>query len=111
MIKEKKLSEYLIKAKNLDESNYVKKVKIAILSSFTINGILEVLKVKLAKKSVHAQTYLGGYNQYNQEILDRESQLYKFLPNITFLILDIRDILPEFYYSAHFISPGFICFC
>ena len=43
---EKKLSEYLTLAKNIPFQNNNKEIKIAILSSFTINGLDECLKVK-----------------------------------------------------------------
>jgi FkbH-like protein len=100
---EKKLSYYLIKSKTL-QNNFEKSIRISILSSFTLNGIEESFKVKCAEKNIQCTTYLGAYNQYNQEILNTESKLYQFNPDITFLILDTRSILGDLWYSPYSIN-------
>jgi len=43
---EKSLSYYIREAKNLKKIEYGKKIKIGILSSFTITGLAETIKVK-----------------------------------------------------------------
>ncbi|WP_246282084.1 HAD-IIIC family phosphatase [Nitrosopumilus ureiphilus] len=83
------------------ENNFEKSTRIAILSSFTLNGIEEIFKVKCAEKKINCVTYLGGYNQYNQEILNSESKLYQFNPDIAFLILDTRSLLGDLWYSPY----------
>jgi FkbH-like protein len=98
---EPKLSYFLTEAQNIEKKKFEKKIKIAILSSFTINGLAETLQVKSAQKNIECKTFLGGYNQYNQEILDKNSNLYKFLPDITFLILDVRNILGNSFYFPY----------
>ena len=98
---EKKLSYYLNKEKNLQINENREKLKIAIIGSFTLNGLPEVLKVKCSDIKINLEYYLGKYNQYNQEIIDSKSELYKFNPDLTFLILEPRTILGE---SFHFIS-------
>jgi len=100
---EQKISYYLKKSKTL-KNNSEKKLRISILSSFTLNGIEEIFKVKCDEKNISCNTCLGGYNQYNQEILDPQSQLYQFQPNITFLILDTRSILEDLWYSPYSIN-------
>lgn len=92
------------KANDLDIEKFDKKIRIAILSSFTIHGLAETLKVKCAENKIAGSTFLGGYNQFSQEILNSQSQLYKFLPDITFLILDTRSILGELFYNPYSIS-------
>ena len=106
MISEKKLSHYINKSKALDNSKLEKKIRVALLASFTINGLEEVLKVKCAEKNIDCVTYLGGYNQYNQDILDRESNLYKFSPDITFLVLDTRTILGNIFHFPYSLSTS-----
>ncbi len=98
---EKSLSEYLSLSEKLDPNTYDKQIKIGFLSSFTINGLPEVLKIKCNEMQISCQTYLSEYNQYNQEILDSNSQLYKFQPDIAFLLLDIRSILGDFFYFPY----------
>lgn len=103
MTNEHKLSYYLAKSKIL-EKNFEKNIRIAILSSFTLNGIEETFKVKCAEKKINCETYLGNYDQYHQEILNNESNLYRFNPDIAFLILDTRSILGDLWYSPYSID-------
>jgi FkbH-like protein len=105
---ELKLSHYIVTAKNLDPKlgNSTKKIKIALLGSFTLNGLEETLRVKCANNRIASQTYVAGYNQYHQEILDPKSELYKFSPDISFLILDIRSILGNLFYSPYSVSAS-----
>ena len=102
---EEKLSYYLTKSKLLS-NNFEKNIRISFLSSFTINGIEECFKVKCAGKKINCTTYLGGYNQYNQEILDTKSQLYQFNPDITFVILDTRSILEDLWYYPYSVDES-----
>jgi len=101
---EKTLSEYLTLSKNIDDLKFEKKLKVAILSSFTINGLDEILHVKCSEIGINYQSYLGGYNQYNQEFLNPESDYYKFSPDITFLIIDIRNFLGDHFHYPYNIS-------
>ena len=101
---EKTLSEYITLEKNLDDVKFDKKLKIAILSSFTINGLDETLHVKCSEFGVRYQSYVANYNQYNQEILNPKSDLYNFSPDITFLIIDIRSLLGDYFYFPSSIS-------
>ena len=72
-------------------------VKIAILSSFTMKGIKEILSVKCCELGILAEFYLAEYSQYSQEILDVNSGLYKFAPDLIIIFLDTRAILGEQY--------------
>jgi len=76
-------------------------LRVAFLASSTINGFEETMRVKCFQKGIECITYVGDYNQYNQEILNQDSELYKFKPDITFLILDTRHILGEHFFSWH----------
>ena len=100
----KKISYYINIAKSLDIKGYEKKIRIALLGSFTLNGIEETLQAKCAELNVGCITFVSGYNQYNQEILNSTSDLYKFSPEISFLILDSRSILGKLFYFPYSIS-------
>jgi len=104
MLDEKKLSYYIGKSKTLQPFDAEKKIRIVILGSFTLNGLEEVLRVKCSEIQIQCNTYLAAYNQYNQEILNSQSELYKFSPDITFLIIDTRSILGELFFSPYLIS-------
>jgi FkbH-like protein len=106
MHREPKLSHYIIKSKSIDNSKLEKKIRVALLSSFTINGLEETFRVKCAENRLACTTYVSGYNQYNQDILNTGSDLYKFSPDITFLILDTRSILKDLFYSPYSVSAA-----
>jgi FkbH-like protein len=101
MFTEKNLSYYINKSVELLDKNFEKNTRIGIISSFTIDGLKESIKVKAAEKNFGCVTYLSGYNQYNQEILNPKSNLYSFSPDITFLIIDTRNILGDLFYFAY----------
>ncbi|MEM3062285.1 MAG: HAD-IIIC family phosphatase [Nitrososphaerota archaeon] len=103
---EQKLSYYLTKAKSLQTDKFNKKIRVAFLSSFTINGAEETLRVKCAEKKIDCKTYVAGYNQYAQNILNVESFLYKFSPDVTFLILDTKSILGNIFHFPYSISSA-----
>ena len=104
MAKEKKLSSYFIEAKKINALDFEKQIRVALLSSFTLDGLNETIKVKCAEIKVGCDIFYGGYNQYNEEILNTKSKLYTFSPDICFLILDTRDILGDLFYSPYNLS-------
>tara|TARA_A100001037_G_C15124843_1_gene625653 strand:- start:414 stop:2159 length:1746 start_codon:yes stop_codon:yes gene_type:complete len=101
---EKTLSDYILQSKTIDNLNFNKKIKVAILSSFTINGLDETLRVKCSKLGIKCNSFVGGYGQYNQELINSKSKLYEFSPDITFLVIDIRNFLGEDFHLAHNMS-------
>ena len=85
------------KLKNKPNNGKYEKLKIAILSSFTANGIKEVLFVKCNKLGINCDFYVGNYNQHSQEVLDKNSGLHKFKPDLTILFIDARSIFGNKY--------------
>lgn len=79
-------------------------LKIALLSSFTVNGIKEVLDVKCYMLGITLQFYETPYKQFAQDILRRDSQLYKFKPDLTILYIDTIDLLGEDFFFPYRIS-------
>jgi len=100
------LSHFIVESNKIISTNFDKKIKIAILSSFTINGLSETIKVKCFDRKIDSISYVGGYNQYNQEILNENSELYKFSPEITFLIIDNRSIFGDIFHFPFSISKS-----
>ena len=99
MKNEENLAYFLNEAKTIKPQNLGKKLRVAFLASSTINGFEETMRVKCSQKGIECITYVAEYNQYNQEILNQDSELYQFKPDITFLILDTRHILGEYFFS------------
>ena len=103
---EPNLSYFIAKARSIDGRSFQKKIRVAILSSFTINGLEEALRVKCAESDITCATYLCGYGQYNQDILDQSSKLYEFSPDITFMIIDTRSVLSTLFYTPYTIPAN-----
>ena len=55
-------------------------------------------------KNIDCETYTCGYNQYNQDILNKDSSYYKFKPELTFLVLDVRHILGDLFFDSYKIT-------
>lgn len=98
---EPSLSYFIAKARSINGRTFQKKIKVAILSSFTINGLEEAIRVKCAESDITCITYVCGYGQYNQDILNQSSNLYEFSPDITFMIVDTRTVLSTLFYTPY----------
>lgn len=101
----KSLSYYINRSQEISK-DYDKKIRIALLSSFSINGLKEVLKVESTERKISSITYEAPYNQYSQEILNQDSNLYKFSPEITFLLIDARNIFGDLFRFPYSISQS-----
>lgn len=90
-----KLSRKLKKL-NLQQSD---KFKIAVLGSYSIQNFVMVLKLFLVSEGIEASIYEGEYNGINMDILNKNSPLYEFSPNIVIILSDYRDIktFPELF--------------
>jgi len=106
MSPEKKLSSFINESKKLNESNFEKTTRITVISSFTVNGLAETLQVKCAESNIFSHIYSGAYNQYNEEMLNTDSNLYSFKSEICFLILDTRTILQNLFYFPYDVSES-----
>jgi FkbH-like protein len=71
-------------------------VKAAFVGSFTIEPLVDYTIVEAAARSIELQTYIAPYGQFNQELLNPQSELYRFTPQITFLLLETEpDAIEE----------------
>jgi FkbH-like protein len=78
-----------------------KRVNVAVVASSTIQGIPEILRVQCAEMNILANVYVGQYNQYAQEILSPNSQLYLFDPDIVIVYLDTRAIAGSYFFLPY----------
>ena len=100
------LSYFISKANSIKDITFSKKIRIAVLSSFTIYGLGESLTVKCAEGKIGCVTYNSPYKQYNQDILSSTSPLYEFSPNLTFMLIDTRTILSSLFYNPYSVSAS-----
>ena len=100
------LSYFISKANSIKDITVQKKIRVGILSSFTMNGLEESLFVKCAERNIQCVTYNSPYKQYNQDILNSASPLYSFSPNLTFMIIDTRTILSSLFYNPYSVTTS-----
>jgi len=72
-----------------------KKIKIALLSSFTIEPLAMYLDVGSRLVGLYPEIYVGPFNQYSQEILSESSGLYRFDPDVIVLAVHAESLLDE----------------
>jgi FkbH-like protein len=74
-----------------------REVKIAVLGSFTTHQLVTLLDLYLHAGRVAALVYEADYGTFRQELLDPESELYRFRPDFIIFATSWRDLghLPE----------------
>jgi len=70
-------------------------INIAILSSYTSEILKPYISVELAKKNYFSDIYFAPFNQFEQEILNDNSDLYLQKPNIVIIHNMIEDMYPN----------------
>jgi len=71
------------------------KVRAAFLSSFTIETLLPYVDLEIRKLGLLPEVYVAPFNSWAQEIVDEDSKLRRFNPEIAFLSVAIDDLVPE----------------
>lgn len=70
-------------------------LRLALIGSSTLDDLLVYLDLNCRLAGLHPETFLGGFNQYTQEILDPGSALYEFAPDVVICKLDARLLFPQ----------------
>jgi FkbH-like protein len=70
-------------------------VKVGLLGNATLDHLQNYLKVELYKAGLRPELYAGGFGQYTQEILDPESGLYAFAPDVLVLAIHPSRLFPN----------------
>jgi len=78
-----------------------KRIKIALLSSFTIDPLSMYLDIKCRFAGLYPEIYIAPFNQYQQEILNTSSKLYAFKPEVVILAVQAESTLPEDFFSQY----------
>jgi FkbH-like protein len=71
-------------------------LRVAVLRSYTLEPIEPVLRLRLLLEGYRPSFWFGGYNQYAQEVLDPQSGLYAFGPELVLLMLRLEEVMPDF---------------
>ncbi len=73
-----------------------KPLRVALLRSYTAEPIEPILKLGLLLDGYQPSIWVGGYNQYTQEILDRGSALHEFRPDLVLMMIRLEEVMPDF---------------
>jgi len=68
-----------------------RKAKIAVLSSTTTDLFIPLLRLLCFRDGIDAEIYSSPYGAYQQEILDNQSGLYGFQPDVVIIATNWRD--------------------
>ena len=69
-------------------------VRIALLGNATLDQLRDCLAAECYREGWRPRTYLAGFDQYAQEILDEGSGLYAFEPGVLVLALHASRLFP-----------------
>jgi FkbH-like protein len=69
--------------------------RISFLRSMTVEPLIPILRSAALVSGIDPIVQVGQFNAYMQEILDSDSSLYSFNPDIVILAVQTRDIIPE----------------
>src|SRR6266446_4391737 len=70
-------------------------MRLAILRSFTLDPLVPMLRAEAILHGVDLEVWMGGFNSYAQELLDPNSGLDGFQPDVVVLAVQTRDLVPE----------------
>jgi len=84
-------------------------IRVAYLSSGTSNGVSETLVSLCSHQDVFPEIYVGPYGQYAQEVLDIQSGLYAFDPELVFIHVDLQSLAGNYYFDPYQISTDERC--
>jgi FkbH-like protein len=71
-------------------------IKIAILPTSTVDQLVQTLRLYLAREGFDANIYVSEFGTLEQTVLDPQSGLYAFDPDIIWLFTNYRDISFDF---------------
>jgi len=69
----------------------LRRVRVALLSSSTANFLAPLLALACFRDGLDAEVYVGPYGNYRQEIMDEQSGLYAFKPDVVVIATHWRD--------------------
>ena len=69
--------------------------RVAFLRSFTVEPAVQLLRAAAFVEGISVEPYIGQFNTYSQDLLDPDSDLHRFKPDVTFLCILTRSIAPE----------------
>ncbi len=87
-----------LEAVDLGEAG-LKPLKLALVSSFTSDMLIEPLIVRGYGDGFQISVYNSPFGQYMQEMLNPTSGLHQFAPDVVFFAVRLQDACPDLYNS------------
>lgn len=88
-------ADYNTFARALEQVNGAPDVRVAYLANFTLDLLPRFVTVQAAAEGLRTAAHVGGFGQHVQEVLDPESRLHRFEPDLIFLALSLERLHPE----------------
>lgn len=81
------------------------KVRIGIVSSFTIEPLKPFLELHALRAGIFLETFFAPFGRFDQELIDPASGLAKFNPDAVIVAVRLEDVCPEFYEGFNSLPP------
>jgi FkbH-like protein len=78
-----------------------KPFRIAVVSSFTFQHFKKKLEASSAAAGIPSVVYCSPYGQHIPELLNAESDLYKFDPNLVIIFIDTQAFLGDDFFNPY----------
>src|SRR5215212_817179 len=69
-------------------------VRLALLSSFTINSLVPYLEVETARNGFAADVYVGPFNSVTQELINPTGGCHAHKPDLVFIAQQLSEVCP-----------------
>jgi FkbH-like protein len=69
--------------------------RVAILRSFTLEPVVPLLRALAFVSGIAAEVQVGQFGTYVRDLLDADSELYRFQPDVVILAVQTRDVAPD----------------
>ena len=79
--------------------------RVAVARTFTAEPLVGLLQAGGAVAGLDLQVHLGGFNSYAPDLLDPESELYAFAPDVVVLAALTPDVAPELWSGFTDLQP------
>ncbi len=80
---------------DLRQQRFREQIRLALLTSYTNDFLTTLLETDLMLEDIGCEIYTGGYNQVRQDILNPESDLYRFRPDVAILAMEVEDVFRD----------------
>lgn len=95
LISDKSYAKYLFFDSEIKKEDYSNEFRIAILRNYTVEMLVPVLRGEVALQSTFPDVYVGEYDNVLQEVMQRESSLYTFNPNVINVSICLQNLSPK----------------